>query len=211
MHRGGEVQAQIPSASSCRSVESIQNCRYEGGCVDGSADTPEVVGPIRVDNATVPINLVPTAAGYPVFDSNQPLFVGGERLSVSVDDGAAVLVQAPAQPTITTIPATDPVAIDRSQDYDVGWSGGAAGDLTFVFSDGVDQTDRLTCTVPAISGHGTIPAAAMARMQHTASLYVLAVSQATIELPNGSLIATASFEAVLLDGTAASLHVAFQP
>ncbi|HTL35584.1 MAG TPA: hypothetical protein VL326_20790 [Kofleriaceae bacterium] len=103
-------------------------------------------------------------------DNSANAFVGGETVNITGMGATApaftLSLTAPSLASIT-VPAkpsgTNPLAIDRSHDLAVAWTGGGASDIDFVFGS-TSGGPSLNCAFAATAGSGTIPTAALAML-----------------------------------------------
>lgn len=132
-------------------------------------------------------------------------------MSVTIAGHPVVTIDAPSRARITSITPTDPVQIDRSADYVLTWQGGGYGDLYLAFAEGIDEINGLVCHYPANLGSASVPSAALAALGASPRLYIYSASTADEELEGGTITVSASSDAVLSTGAAASVHVVFTP
>lgn len=91
------------------------------------------------------------------------------------------------------------------------WDGAGAGDVDFLFVEGIDETSSLSCSIPAAAGRASLPAAALAKLGATPTLYMAAQSRANVQLGAVRLTVADTFAGVFSDGSYAAVHVQFGP
>lgn len=126
-------------------------------------------GTISVTGLSQAITLTPQAdKTYMPFSQMQPLFTGGEMITVSGTGAEApafsIGVTAPSRASITS-PAPPPtngsLTINRAQDFSVMWTGGGAGKLYVYFAGPSGSGASVSCGYDASAGSATVPAAAL--------------------------------------------------
>ena len=129
-------------------------------------------GTVSVTGLSQAITLTPKADNtYEPFSQMQPLFTGGEMITVSgtgaVAPAFSISVTAPSRAAITS-PAKPPMntslMISRAQDFSVTWTGGGAGKLYVYFAGPSASGTSLSCGYEADAGSATVPAAALAAL-----------------------------------------------
>jgi hypothetical protein len=182
MQTGTQVMGNIINASFLPAQPQAFTCTSQvvGPCVlsqcTQSTALPMYVsgGTITVGGLSKPVTMTPSTITnmYQPDNSANP-FAGGETVTISGAGATApafmLSLTAPGLASITT-PAkpagTNPLVINRSQDFAVAWTGGGPGDMDFVFgsTNGSSPGPSLNCSFAASTGSGTIPAAALAML-----------------------------------------------
>jgi hypothetical protein len=165
----GDLSAEFEAASACPTTTI-------GPCVLSSCGIPtataESAGTITVTGALVPASISPAADKTYTALMTQPLFSGGETLTVTAA-GADVpafthTLVAPAKITITSpakpASASPYLMIDRSAGFSVAWTGGGASTVQIALLGGTGSNLDLSCHFPASAGSATIPASALAML-----------------------------------------------
>jgi hypothetical protein len=135
---------------------------------------------LTIAGGTGPITITPGSSGaYSYFSPSpgDPTITGGSALTVS-GSGATVpaftaaitmpddiAVTMPAQPASFTTP----IAVSRSADLAIAWTGGGVGDVSVVAEQQVSTNTftMISCSFPSSAGSGTVPAAALADFAST--------------------------------------------
>lgn len=208
----GLAAATIPNRSNCQSTVQVAGCTFASNCTDPMPPPAAVtVGVISISGTASPIELLPTqGSGYVPVELSGPIFQAA-AISIAVAAHPAVTIAAPSQEGIMSITPADPVQIDRSADYSLTWQPGGSGDLYLSFAEGIDETNGLTCHYPANAGEASVPMAALAMLGGSPRLYIYSQSATTVDVEGGTLTVAASSDAILSNGSAASLHVVFTP
>lgn len=122
-----------------------------------------------------------TLSGQSTFTDTMPLWNGGETLTIMANgaDVPAFTSQAtaPSQVVVTapvpTTSAMPTVAVDRTKDWTIAWTGGSAGSVRIslrfnTFQPGVYMT-LLDCSYPSAGNSATIPQAVLQQLPQGAS------------------------------------------
>ena len=133
-------------------------------------------GTVTVGGGAMPVTLTPMAGttGYypPVPSTTQPLFTGGETLTLANSGATApassTMVVAPSPPTVTT-PSGTSYTITRSAGFTLAWTGGGPGNVSFAIASAFptnpgDPYGSVRCSFPVADGQATIPASALAAL-----------------------------------------------
>jgi hypothetical protein len=133
-------------------------------------------GTLSLTGVMMPITLSPDASNsYASNPTTGPNWKAGDMLTLG-GSGATVpafstQLVAPSYVDVTTPALTGTKqAIDRTKDLAFAWTGGGAGSVVVSFSE-VSQTPdavyhpiSVTCTFPAASGAGSVPASVLAQL-----------------------------------------------
>ena len=167
--RGGSASAGFyGTAGTCTGDQTVGACTVST-CTSTMQPTAVSAGVVTLSGAAQPIMLTPgTDKTYTAFMSMSPLFAGGESVVVSAA-GADVpafskSITMPGKATITSPskPAAGTfLAVSRSADFSVTWTGGGSGSLQIFVS---GTSGRVTCRFPAGSDSAAVPAAALAML-----------------------------------------------
>ena len=145
-----------------------------------ASGTQVSAGTITVTGGSAPIALAPADGGSG--EQYAPLQHAGTVASGQTLTIAASGATVPAFSTNLVVPDavtfTQPdivdassLAIGRSTDWPIAWTGGSAGTLTFQVSQTVGATGTLiVCTFPESAGSGVIPAAALGYLTPSSAL-----------------------------------------
>jgi hypothetical protein len=138
----------------------------------GAASTGASAGAIVVSGGASAVRLVPSGGSYAAVTAQTKLWNGGEALTITAD-GAEVpaftlRATAPSFVTVTTpvFPAAGgSVVVARSRAFAVSWTGGSAGSVSANVGAATATTSTsITCTFPASSGAGSVPASLLAEL-----------------------------------------------
>lgn len=151
----------------------IASSAADAGAADpGAANSGASAGAIVVSGGTSAVRLVPSGGSYAAVTAQTKLWNGGESLTITAD-GAEVpaftlRATAPSFVTVTTpvFPAAGgSVVVARSGAFAVSWTGGSAGSVSAnVGAVTATTSTSITCTFPASSGAGSVPASLLAEL-----------------------------------------------
>lgn len=161
----------------------------DGDClvIECSTDPLTVIrrsaGAVTVTGGSREVTLTPDASNEYAASSSatEGLFDGGEtvRVAAAGDHVPAFEVSATA-PSAITFSAPNffaPITVDRTQDLEVTWTGGADGvAVAVVATVGADRTVDVVCEFPASAGSGSIPAAVLGQLPDPSEITSAAVS-----------------------------------
>ena len=185
----------------------------------GPKDTDRSAGKITISGGTKSAVLLPEADGtYTTVNGQGALFAGGETLTITAQ-GAAVpafvlSLVAPSKLTLSApaLPASGPLKVTRSAGITASWTGTSAG-VVVVYLDaaGGASAYAATCSFPASSGSGVVPAAALADFPAVAGTYSIYAKTVAVQTPaDGYLRATASTLLVNAGGAGAAGDAQFE-
>jgi hypothetical protein len=153
-------------------------------------------GKLTVTGGDSPITLMESASDIYSFSSTSTTWSSGTKLTLKASGGAvpAFSIQGQAPPIFTlTTPSFDlPVNIDRSQDFELVWTG--ANEIVQVLLVlNPDKSVSLNCSFDGAPGKGTIPAEILGKISttsaddwsmvvHQANKTVMPASDWTVEL-----------------------------
>lgn len=132
------------------------------------------VGPLTITGGLYPIAMTtdPFTGEYDPIGRPEPLWAGAGGTVLTVTGEGTTEVQGfTAQFTTTgastltapTIPSGE-LAVPRSADIELRWTGGASDDVLYVELGEDASLNDIECNFPASAGVGVIPAGALARM-----------------------------------------------
>jgi hypothetical protein len=175
-------------------------------CVDNTQPFASA-GTITVTGAAVPVLLAPKPDNtYGQLTMPQPLFDGGEHLTVSSTGGDIPAFSATVVPAgHVSITSPDPNAyllVPKADGLTVTWTGSGSGDLEIILASGVETTTSLRCLFPIAAGTGTIPASALAGLPAgTQGIFLMAaIGRTEHVVGDWSIRIGTSFEATWSNG-----------
>lgn len=140
----------------------LGDCALLEPCEAGEAPVWISAGAISISGGARDITLVPAPDDtYPTDSADEPLFAGGEPLTIELAGSAEVpahteQVTAPAAVEIASPTLATLSVIERSSDLVFTWSEGNPGDVLVRLVD-FDSKAVLECTFPGEAGAGAIP------------------------------------------------------
>lgn len=157
-------------------------------------------GLLRVEGGTQTVELGLDPGGfYDAFTADTALFAGGETLTISAQGsdvpGFTTTVVAPAhvQVTAPVYPVGLPYAVDRSADLTFTWTGTSDGQIRVRFGGPQAPPDlgtTVTCWFSPGDGTGTVPGAALERIQ------LAGTGTLAVDVVSTSVVTTAGWGAV---------------
>lgn len=203
--RGGSAGASFyTSGETCPVMETIGPCDVV--MCSFTSTGPMSAGAITVTGAQRPITLATGGDGtYALFQSTTPLYAGGETITFAAAGAAVpafeVALTAPREVRITS-PAEPAavLAITRSRDLSLTWTGGTTGRLQVVLYGPGQGATSLFCRFAADAGTGTIPTAALAMLEAGQGAFAMAtIALAEVEAGDWLVQASAYTNAVWPD------------
>jgi hypothetical protein len=202
---GGSGYASFAPRLDC-AVTAVGPCQVIPACTGST--TAVSAGTVAISGLGAAIALSPDGNNryLSTVSTGQPIFVGGEHLTATVTGatapGFSATLTAPTRPTVTSpsAPAAGgQLALARSSDFAVHWTGGSAQ----VWVTLVSAHTTLVCSFDASAGSGTIPAAIMGMLDAGSGSFG-ASSFATSEMIVGDydMRFEASFSAVFAESGA---------
>ena len=172
----------------------VQTCVFDGTASDGGLSIiytdagPLTISGVQVNDGTM--MLTPGAYGYNTVSGAVALFNGGDsvRFVASGNSQGApafdVALIAPSSVQVISPPFEQgKVVASASHDLAVAWTGSSATNVTAQLAAGTSGASVIArCTFSGNSGHGIVPAAAIAEVQSaggSSSLMVTTESRAT--------------------------------
>jgi hypothetical protein len=183
----------MPAGAHCSSSTvgacTVQSCApSDGGVSSGAQDSAGTLTLTGTDAGTLTLNF---DAGYPNVVALIALWAGGETLTASAT-GATVpafsgkTVLAPNPVTVTT-PACNLGScgtVDRSADFTLSWTGGAATNVVATLSSTKSGATGTVITCTFTSSPGTVPTAALMQLGKSSDGYLDAFSVSAINSTN---------------------------
>ncbi len=159
-------------------TETMDECVIRTVNFGGDTGFPDYAsaGTIMVSGGNEDLAMVPEAGNYTPYQSDSPLFTGGETLEVSAAGGSVPAFEtsltAPGHLTVTgpMLPIGSPYPLDRSQDLILTWEGASAGVVEVRLAGPQELPQPQTsihCVFDVAAGQGTIPKAALDRVTLT--------------------------------------------
>jgi hypothetical protein len=165
----GATSPTCPPPSTFGSCIVVGNC---AGTVMAGTTTFSSAGQITISGGTPTVMLTPDGTSkYTPFSQATALWTGATTFTVSaagdVVPAFSTTLTAPAQPDFTapTFPTSGSIAIDRSTDFQVTWTGGGGGIVLAQLQTNTPQAEFVRCTYDGAANGGTIPTAALQLVQ----------------------------------------------
>ncbi|MGE5183770.1 MAG: hypothetical protein ACM31C_16975 [Acidobacteriota bacterium] len=209
-HGGSATAALFATGEQCTTMRHVGPCDL----VQCAAVAPPAAsgGTITITGAALPLSLTPAADGTYAEYSTQtmPLFAGGESITFAAA-GADVpaFTKTLSMPTKATITApakpTGYLAISRTQDLAIGWSGGGSGLVQITLLGQLSTDPRLQCRFSAGAGAGVVPAAALATVSTGMAAFAMAsISDSEQDAGDWAIDVSGYFNAVWPDDSIVS-------
>jgi hypothetical protein len=176
-------------------------CSIQGDCESGGTLVLVSAGAVTFTGGTRDITLVPEAdSTYPTDSAPEPLFSGGETLTMSIAGSAEIPAHTEQLVAPDAVEVESPTlaslsVIDRSEDLTLSWSGTGAGEVEIRLIDFASQM-VATCTFPSGSSSGAIPTEVLQLLPPTNEAVVQVIVADRAVVPLGE------FQVIFLAGTA---------